>query len=794
MDLGFEASAVFDSLCFDILSASPSQLALFSDTSSPAMSFTTMSSSPTSTTTTTTNATEGFVGTPETVYTSGFQIVPAIGNGCDLFQLQDAAFGFDNSDLDTMTDPQLWQDCSAVQVGTSDLPQRDPSSAASFGLLDSAIIPQAMHDPSTMLVEFWFHSVCDGWAAYDSPANPFRQLCSSLWASSAPVFYSIQSMAAASIRLDQQQHHYNLLPDQVRDALHEAPQMSTKALVHELDAFFRGPQPPDTHRLNTSSSPPAMGILVSLFCMSSSLSWIDSRQLGTQYLRHARAMLELLDLGRKTGVNTPMLSRRDRELLDFFRGCLAYEEMLRSIVSDDEEDFRTLVEDSRPAQHQQHTSSCHGPTVISRQPLKLHPWAGIPSAMSRLFGQVMVLCRRSRALWRGSTQLDYTFMRAAVGHIEQARKLEAELLAIDVRTIVDCNGGDDDDDHEDDNSGGSDPAERPHRDATRASKTQTRHHLVLAAEAFRLCGLLQLHMTFSDLAPSLGELRLCQPVAPYVGPAAVGLDGPGAPALTTSTATTTSALALHIVDIIASIPASSGMRCLQPLLCVCAGSGLESSRRPAQHRDGEHRECEKVGQLVDAPPCHINWWESFLPTPATTGPGTGLDYFSEGVASGYAPSFPVSCISANSSSGNSTSHTTVGAVPEFARGSFACDCCTGGHAGDMLSVNDDDDAKIREARAFLRNRLAELQQNLPKKPIAVACELLEEIWSTMDYCHEEVKIALPASARGASTPGIRVSSRLGAHAAGVHNGGRGAGGSVHWLDIMSTGRFQSVFG
>ncbi|MCV5116927.1 hypothetical protein OFC47_26225, partial [Escherichia coli] len=65
------------------------------------------------------------------------------------------------------------------------------------------------------------------------------------------------------------------------------------------------------------------------------MCWVEARQLVQQYLRQARAVLQAL--------NSWTLSPEDQELLDFFNGCLIYEEMLRSVVSDDEADLKNML-------------------------------------------------------------------------------------------------------------------------------------------------------------------------------------------------------------------------------------------------------------------------------------------------------------------------------------------------------------------------------------------------------------------------------------------------------------------
>lgn len=351
--------------------------------------------------------------------------------------------------------------------------------------------------PSVSLVELWFKSVCGMWAAFDSPSNPFRKLCSSLWSSHEPLFFSLQTMAAAYLP--------NRTPN-VAEIISLAPQLSNQALINELQCLYSDP--------GSAKSVPA-GLLAALFCMSSSLNWVDSRQLGIQYLRNARSVIELLDM------NASLLSQDDKELLEFFRGCLLYEEMLRSIVTDDEEDIRALLN--------------WDPPRGDLDSLRLHPWAGVPISLIGLFGKVMVLCRRSRRLWRRTSQPTYQILYQSIKDIEDAKDLEAILLSLKIPFIRDQQAQTD-----------------------RIGDKDVETHLYIAAEAFRLTSLLQLYQAFPDLLsshknkPAMGDNNVDQEqwLISY---------------------------AMHIVGLLTNIPPISPMRCLQPLICLCVGSSLKAS-------------------------------------------------------------------------------------------------------------------------------------------------------------------------------------------------------------------------
>jgi hypothetical protein len=332
--------------------------------------------------------------------------------------------------------------------------------------------------------------MCGSWSAFDSHTNPYRQLSASLWQSSVAVFYALQSMAAASL--------VEHLPH-LKEVSRSAPRLAAQAISYELQTFRA-----------TSKSPMNFpgGLVLSLFCMSSSICWTDSRQFGLQFLKPGRAVLNWLNKV------ADYLSPSDRELLNFFNGCLIYEEMLRSIVSNDDCDMENLA-----AWH-----------VAPAQPISVvpHAWTGVSPDLLRLFGKTMFLCRRSRNRWRRPDAVADKMLDEAADY-QEAAVIEEVLLSTELPDLPLV------------------------EDAT--EEAALKRHLHDAAEAYRLSSLLQLYQTF----PGLLSRRLPGQVdangfVPYSG--------------------WLSPLALHITNILRRIPPSSSMRCLQPLLCLCAGTGL----------------------------------------------------------------------------------------------------------------------------------------------------------------------------------------------------------------------------
>ncbi|KAI6772816.1 hypothetical protein HG530_003774 [Fusarium avenaceum] len=334
--------------------------------------------------------------------------------------------------------PLILQPQNPIQIGTDEIENEKICyrRGSSFYIKTGTPIT-TISEPSSFLIELWFKSVCGSWAAYDSPSNPFRRLGSSLWGSSRPLFYSLQSMAAASLTKRQ---------PQIQEIATSAPRVATEAIIHELKSLFDSPN-------SVTTVPHAL--IISLFCLSSSLCWMDHKQLGLQYLRHVRVILALLEM------RSEYLSKQDQSIVGFFKECLIYEESVRSIVTSARDDISTLTEWT--------------PATYPPYDFVLHPWTGVPPKIIALFGKSMSLCRRSRDTWRNCTAPTYEVMWQTMLDINEAQILEETLLSVQVPNLI------------------SDAAD------VYTNKGQINLDLHHAAEVFRLSSLLQLYQTFPDL-------------------------------------------------------------------------------------------------------------------------------------------------------------------------------------------------------------------------------------------------------------------------------------------------------
>ncbi|KAH7136774.1 fungal-specific transcription factor domain-containing protein [Dactylonectria estremocensis] len=364
-------------------------------------------------------------------------------------------------------------------------------------------VPSSITDTSSLLISNWFEQVCPAWSGFDSTANINRTLATELWHESRSVFSSLQSMSAAFLS--------TRLPHMRQPAV-RFMQTATESIQAEVKAI--------RNRVHLDSVP--TGLLFSLFCLGTTVCWVDASQLGLPFFREARLLLDRLNR------RPPALyDEKEAELLVFFNKCLDYCEMLLAVVTDNEP---AIGADTTP--RTQSDMGKEGPEKanggqVDCQP---HPWTGISSSTTRLFAQSMRLCRSSRLNLRqqGHTGRDF---HTALLEIQEAQKLEEQLLGLEFPSILET------------------------RDT--GDYLTPYLHLAKVAEAYQLASLLQLYQTFPDLV----SLRL--PIN-----SAISSGGQ------ISWEEWIIPLSLRLVRVLEHIPPSSGSRAIQPLLYISASTGL----------------------------------------------------------------------------------------------------------------------------------------------------------------------------------------------------------------------------
>ncbi|CAK7219092.1 hypothetical protein SBRCBS47491_003726 [Sporothrix bragantina] len=454
-------------------------------------------------------------------------------------------------------------------------------------------------DSSSAFIVHWFENVCPAWSGFDSNANPIRTIAVDVWRSSVTVCSALEAMSAAFLASRD--------PTVRQPALRLMRRAADYAQV-ELGMMRMGAHPAE----NNGQLALPTGLLFSLFGLGTTVCWVDAGSLGLPFLRETRRLL--VRLNRQQRVRPGAV---DAERLEFFNKCMTYCNMLLSVVHDDvviDSSSNTLIPvvpetagpgffpslpPALPFSSLSATSAVPSTTSATGAPERRpHPWTGISSLASRLFAETMGLCRRAqlRSGTTATTQLPTLYLRA--------ERLEEQLLdaEIEVPIVLDPDT----------------PGNLRSLGDTGDSRTPP-SHLALIAEAYRLSSLLVLYETF----PGLGVLRL-----PGRGDSTLGDDGSNRNnnAATSSSPTVLwqewiTPLSLHLLQVLERIPPTSGSRVIQPLLYICASTGLrqpDPRQAMAEEDSTDERESIKVSQGRNFIIQRLTILESSLPpTPVT---------------------------------------------------------------------------------------------------------------------------------------------------------------------------------
>jgi hypothetical protein len=211
-------------------------------------------------------------------------------------------------------------------------------------------------------------------------------------------------------------------------------------------------------------------------------------------------------------------------------------------------------------------------------------------------------------------------------------------------------------------------------------------HLLDIAEAYRQACLLQLTLTFEDLhVPTTAESNIG--LLPPLQSNCIN-------AHPTSRAQTLVGLALQLVDQLKKIPPESGSRCMQPLLYLCAASGLQFNPLPLTKSNLQHGQVSTQSTTEHSPDV------------AQLGP-LEFSFFGDSLRDGFETCNNIIQLSdepaASISSDYSSDH--------------------------ILTVST---LKVAQARSFVKKRLGMLQQLLPPRYTSTALRLAEAIWAEYD--------------------------------------------------------------
>ncbi|BCS23614.1 uncharacterized protein APUU_40058S [Aspergillus puulaauensis] len=221
------------------------------------------------------------------------------------------------------------------------------------------------------------------------------------------------------------------------------------------------------------------------------------------------------------------LALADEEMRQFFYNSLVYWQVLLAFVVDRGSNIQDI---KQPKPIQPDCLQVHAPHIP-------HPQTGVGIEVEMLVGKVGGLVRRERKRIQSRRFASRNDIDQAQKAILEAEQLQIQLCAIQLpleNTIVNC--GDD-----------MTPGD----------------HLVRIAEAYRCTGLLQLYRNFPDLL--LPSASLYDPTQEFT-------------ALSSTPGASLIYVALHILDLVESVPITSTSRSIQPFLLVSICSELALDR------------------------------------------------------------------------------------------------------------------------------------------------------------------------------------------------------------------------
>ncbi|CZR66715.1 uncharacterized protein PAC_16616 [Phialocephala subalpina] len=409
-------------------------------------------------------------------------------------------------------------------------PPTDSLSAIRQQLHRSTVPEFLLHLP-TMLVEYYFSYVCQIFSSFDGTLNPFRSTVGRLWDGSAPIYYAIQSMAAAYLA----NHFPRMLPVGVQmqretyRCLYQLPHGGSKAAGENLDKT-----------------------LLTVLLVGQTTAWHDPKDLGLVHLKTAKR----LNRRRLEQQQTAVIDNRACRQNEFFEQCILYWDMLAGFVEDDIDEFGfgefELTEPYTSPGAESSSSEENGQVFP-------HPWTGVAPKVQKLFAQVGRVIRRYRKsaaqdaasinLLSMDLGFDIDFPQDSLATLEataKAQALEEELLAVELplpSNLVDA--GDE--------------------------NTPVQQYLILA-EAYRCAALLEIYRVF----PTILNKRVPYTNNGFPSSDMAGDEGPDILPIPTSQSPDDFlvSLAIHTISLLEKLPPTSGTRCLQPIVLIAAASEL----------------------------------------------------------------------------------------------------------------------------------------------------------------------------------------------------------------------------
>ncbi|KAJ5500381.1 hypothetical protein N7453_009432 [Penicillium expansum] len=172
--------------------------------------------------------------------------------------------------------------------------------------LANTSVPSFLIQLPVMLVQYYFHTVCNQWSSFDCPLNPFRIIVSRLWSRNAAIYFAIQSMSAASLAND--------FPT-MRAIGIQTQQQAIACLNNSVQ--------------NGSTETKDDEYFLALLMIGSTTGWHDASDLGLPYLRAAQD--HLLRQERQCKDANSALAKQH----PLFKQCLLWWNLLAAFVAEE---------------------------------------------------------------------------------------------------------------------------------------------------------------------------------------------------------------------------------------------------------------------------------------------------------------------------------------------------------------------------------------------------------------------------------------------------------------------------
>ena len=397
-----------------------------------------------------------------------------------------------------------------------------------------SINPPPTHMP-TMLIEYWFRSICPMRSSFDSAVNYNRSLAAGIWPSSKPVYLILQAMSAACLA--------ETVPE-VRVLLVSLWSDAVSSLRREL-SLSRLPHVGEV----------TVDVVFATFALGTSFHWVNIVDHECEWLQSAQELL----LRWKTSVPSmhSMLYSHFRQALIYWSMCITAAGLVPATLGLTLWDCPDLEKASKnnnsPDPELERFLPIQRPATLGFTPWSTRPssWCGVSQEVIQYFTQVLALCRKTRAYeCDHPTNTSLTLIESS-HDLPIARELHRDLSSLNFRNLLLLEEA------------------QGYLVDTQDSNTPI-FHLLQTAEAYRQAALLQLYMAFGavETAVEKTQRELVRTPLSQNGEYLIG---------ELSQEYRRIDKALNLLNILQSIPEDSGSMSIHPILYLTAAIALRSN-------------------------------------------------------------------------------------------------------------------------------------------------------------------------------------------------------------------------